>query len=64
MTSENKHEDRLVLKADEMAKQLGICTRTLSGLVADGKIPSVQIGRCRRFIAVEVLAALKSMSTN
>jgi len=39
----------LILTADEAAKLLGICRRTLSKKSADGQIPHFKIGKVVRF---------------
>jgi len=39
----------LILTADEAAKLLGICRRTLSKKSADGQIPHFKIGKIVRF---------------
>jgi excisionase family DNA binding protein len=44
----------------EIAKALGLSTRTLDKLVAAGKIPSVRVGTRRLFDPEAVTAALKS----
>jgi len=44
----------------EIAKALGLSTRTIDKLVASGKIPSVRVGTRRLFDPGDVTSALKS----
>ncbi|MDA7598096.1 helix-turn-helix domain-containing protein [Verrucomicrobiales bacterium] len=44
----------------ETAKALRISDRSLNALVSGDRVPSVKIGRSRRFDIAEVIAVLKS----
>lgn len=52
--AESASEARLLLSLRETATALGVCERTVAGLVATGEIPSVRIGR-RRLVHREAL---------
>lgn len=51
---------RRILSKTEIAKALGLSTRTIDKLVAAGKIPSIRVGTRRLFDPEDVTSALKS----
>ena len=48
-----------ILTADEAAKLLGICRRTLCRIAADGQIPHFKIGKVVRFRVSELRTYLE-----
>ena len=53
----DSNEPRLV-DGDRMAELAGVSRPTIDRAVRDGKIPSVMIGRCRRYEPRKVIDAL------
>lgn len=43
-----EHAQKLALTYREAAESLGVCERTVWGLVRDGELPAVRIGRSVR----------------
>lgn len=50
----------LLVDGDEMARLSGVSRPMIDRLRADGIIPSVQIGRCRRYRPEAVISALEA----
>ena len=56
-------EQQLITKT-QLARMLGVTPRTIDHWVRDRRIPSIPItARCRRFIAADVIAALRRRET-
>ena len=51
----------LVMTKRDVAAMLKMSERTVTTLVSSGAIPSVKILRSRRFIAADVIAALRNL---
>ena len=49
-----------LLTVEELARRLDVGQNKIRDLAREGRIPSVQVGRNRRFDWLEVLAALRS----
>lgn len=65
-TSSESAPPRLLLTIEEAAERLGVGRSTMYGLIKDGEVESVQIGRLRRVPAdalPEFLARLRSGSS-
>jgi excisionase family DNA binding protein len=44
----------LLVSLDEAARRLGLCRRSVQGLIYAGQLPSVRIGRSRRVSVVDL----------
>ncbi|MDF1659549.1 MAG: helix-turn-helix domain-containing protein [Verrucomicrobiales bacterium] len=51
--------DKLLLTTSEIAEKIGVSPRTIQNWVSEDIIPSIKIGKTRRFISDEVMIALK-----
>ncbi len=49
-----------LLTYDDVAQHLRVTRRTVEGLVASGELPSVAIGRLRRFRPADLLAFIEA----
>lgn len=58
ITESTNHERGELVTQSQMAAVLGCTPRTIANLVARGKIPSIKIGRLRRYQPHLVIAAL------
>jgi excisionase family DNA binding protein len=47
---------RLLLDVNEAAQELSVSRRTVQGLIYDGALASVTVGRCRRIAVVDLEA--------
>jgi excisionase family DNA binding protein len=55
--------DNLLLKVPEAAQRLGISRAKLYELIADGQLPSVKIGGCRRIRSQDLVTYVNDLST-
>jgi len=56
-------ESNILVKAPRLAEKLSVCVRTIYNWVAEGKIPSIKIGRNRLYDPIEVMKALKDQDS-
>ena len=59
--SGSKLESKLLLRVDEVADRLGLGRTLVYGMVLEGKIESVKIGRARRVPVAAVEAYVKRL---
>lgn len=52
----------LLVDVREVARMLGVSSRTVWTLTSDGVIPSVRVGRCRRYQLAEVERYVQSLA--
>jgi excisionase family DNA binding protein len=64
MTTSTIEPPRILWDAITTAAALGISQRHLADLVREGTIPSVKLGRNRRFCPEDVRAAVKNLSAS
>lgn len=46
--------EALLVSIDEAARRLAISRRNVQGLIYEGRLQSVKVGRCRRIAAVDL----------
>lgn len=51
----------LLLGLDEVGRRLGLSRRTVQGLIHDGGLSSVKIGRCRRIAVADLEAFVERL---
>lgn len=55
--------DNLLLRVPEVAASLGISRAKVYELLADGSLPSVKIGGCRRVRASDLIAYVNGLAS-
>ena len=53
--------DRLLVGVDDAAAMLTVSRRTLQGLIYDGSLPSVKVGRSRRIAVADLEAFVDTL---